>query len=363
MRARVVLSAMVDAGYISASTAAAAQPGALQRRDARTPAPNQRYFADWVQTRVAGYVGGADADLEVETTLDPKLQAAAEKAVTEVSANGLPSQVALVALRHDGAVVAMIGGRVYADSQFNRATQALRQPGSAFKPIVYLAAVEAGYEADSQIVDTPVAVEGWRPANDGDRYFGEVTLREALARSLNSVAVRLTESVGRDEVIAVARRLGISAEMAPHPSIALGAAELSLLELTAAYAVLANGGMGVFPYGVRAIRERDGEPLYQGTGIKLGRIVKRRHAAAVDDMLRAVVAWGTGTAAKLDAPVAGKTGTSQGNRDAWFIGYTDDLVAGVWMGNDDGSPMDGVTGGGAPARIWRRFMELASAPR
>ncbi len=360
-RARVVLGAMVDAGYISAATAVAARAGAVRRGGVSATIPNQRYFADWVRTRVAGYVGHADADLQVETTLDPRLQSAAEAAIAEVLDDTEAGQVALVAMRHDGAVVAMVGGRDYRTSQFNRATQSMRQPGSAFKPIVFLAALEAGYDADSRIVDTPVAVGGWQPANDGDRYYGEVTLREALARSLNSVAVRLTEQVGRRDVIALARRLGISAELEPHPSLALGAAEVSLLELTGAYAVIASGGFGVSPYGVHAVRERDGDRPNEVAGSGLGRVVDRRHVQAIDDMLGAVVTWGTGTAAQIDARAAGKTGTSQGNRDAWFIGYAGDLVAGVWLGNDDGSSMANVTGGGAAARIWRRFMELAGA--
>jgi penicillin-binding protein 1A len=264
-----------------------------------------------------------------------------------------------VAFSLDGAVVAMVGGRDYARSQFNRATQALRQPGSAFKPVVYLAGLEAGLMPDSTIIDRPVTVAGWRPRNFDGAHAGPVTLRRALARSINTVAVQVAEWVGRARVIATARRLGISAVLKPEPSLALGAAEISLLELTAAYVPFANGGAGVWAHGIRSIRDSKGRELYRRRGTGPGRVVAAAHVAAMNDMLTAALVSGTGRVAAFGRPAAGKTGTSQNHRDAWFVGYTAHLVAGVWMGHDDGGSLGKVTGGGAPARLWRSFMAAA----
>jgi len=259
-------------------------------------------------------------------------------------------------MRPDGAVVAMVGGRSYAESQFNRATQALRQPGSAFKLFVFLAALESGMRPSDTVKDRPVTVAGWTPRNAHRQHRGDVTLREAAARSLNSVAVILSETVGRDAVVAAARRLGITSELHTDPALALGAYEVTLLELTSAYAVMANRGYGVWPYAVREIRNADGRVLYRRSGGGPGRLVGAPDVAAINDMLTAAITWGTGRQARLDRPAAGKTGTSQDSRDAWFIGYTPDLVAGVWFGNDDNSPMDGVGGGSFPAQTWKAFM-------
>jgi penicillin-binding protein 1A len=253
----------------------------------------------------------------------------------------------------------MVGGRSYDASQFNRATQALRQPGSAFKPFVYLVGIEDGLDPDDKVEDGPVTIEGWSPRNYGGRYFGRVTLREAFARSLNSVAVRLSEGAGRARVAAAARRLGITSALAPHPSIALGASEVTLLELTGAYAAFANRGFGVWPYGIAEIRGPDGEVLYRRTGGGPGRVVAPRAVGQMSELMAATVAWGSGKAADPGRPAAGKTGTSQDFRDAWFVGFTADLVAGVWLGNDDGAPMDRVTGGSLPAALWRRVVARA----
>ncbi|MHA1523409.1 MAG: transglycosylase domain-containing protein, partial [Alphaproteobacteria bacterium] len=268
-------------------------------------------------------------------------------------------QVAVVVMGLDGAVRAMVGGRNYRDSQFNRATQALRQPGSAFKPFVYLAALEAGLTPDTKIEDAPISVDGWSPRNFGRKFRGTVTMREAVARSLNSVAVRVSEQVGRGTVAQAGHRLGLVSQLKTHPSLALGASEVTLLELTAAYSVFANGGEGVLPHGIREIRDGGGDVLYRRTGSGTGRVIERAHAQTMNQLLNAVVEWGTGKAAKLDRPAAGKTGTSQEFRDAWFVGYTSDLVAGVWMGNDNGRPMAEVSGGGAPAKLWQRLMQGA----
>ena len=352
-RTRVVLANMVAAGYLTADQAKSVAEG---KGDARVATRAGRHFADWVLDRVSGYVAPGDRDLIVVTTLDSRLQRRAESAVRS---SGLKSEAALVALSPDGAVMAMVGGRDYATSQFNRATQAMRQPGSAFKPIVYLAGLEAGLTPESTIVDKPLTVEGWSPRNFERTHQGQVTLRRALARSINTVAVSVSERAGRSRVITTARRLGITAALKPAPSLALGAAEISLLEMTAAYVPFANGGAGVWPHAIQSIRDAKGREIYRRRGSGPGRVVAAPHVAAMNDMLAAAVASGTGRAAVFGLPAAGKTGTSQNYRDAWFIGYTGHLVAGVWMGHDNGRSLGKVTGGGAPARLWRTFMAAA----
>ena len=362
-RTRVVLAAMVDAGYITDDQVAEALASKPAVR--ALPARRARYFADWIMAQVNDFVGRVDADLTVVTTLDSRIQTIAEQEVAALldgeGAQRGAHQAAFLALSPDGAVRAMVGGRDYAQSQFNRAVQARRQPGSAFKPFVYLAALENGRRPDHRMVDNPVEVDGWRPRNYAGRYYGEVTLREAFARSLNSVAVRLSEEAGRRRVAEAARRLGISSELEVSPSIALGTSEVSLLELTGSYAVFANRGRGVWPYGIAEIRDASGRVLYRRQGGGPGSVVGGRAVDQMTDLMTAVVEWGTGKAAKLDRPAAGKTGTSQEFRDAWFVGFTNELVAGVWLGNDDDTPMKKVTGGGLPARLWGRVMARALA--
>jgi penicillin-binding protein 1A len=366
-RTRVVLAAMVDAGYLERNAAdAAIRKGEANLVDGgRAFGGSARYFTDWTLESASGYAGTSADDLTVVTTLDPRLQAFADKAATRAAAVGL--QIGLVAMTPHGAVRAMIGGADYRDSQFNRATQARRQPGSAFKPIVYLPALEAGMTPQTWVADAPVTVAGWSPENFSRRFRGMVTLRDGMAQSLNTVAVRVAENVGRERVARAARRLGITTELTPHPSLSLGASEVTLLELTAAYAVFANGGVGVVPYGLREVRA-GGKPIFRaGTTGGPGRIVDPATAAAMSEMLTAVIREGTGRAARLDRPAAGKTGTSQEFRDAWFVGYTTDLVAGVWVGHDDGAPLriDGkpVSGSGLPAVLWRDFMAAAHQGR
>ncbi|MCG8325404.1 MAG: transglycosylase domain-containing protein [Thiotrichales bacterium] len=264
-RTRVVLNAMVEAGVITpeeARQAMASRPGKPRLAGRRA-----RYYADWVMAQIGDYVGRIDSDLTVVTTLDPRLQTIAEDELramlAEAGARQGAGQAAFVALSPDGAVRAMVGGRDYGESQFNRAVQALRQPGSAFKVFVYLAAMEAGWRPDDRMVDSPVAVGTWQPRNYDERYYGDVTLREGFARSLNSVAVRLTEQVGRDQVAEAARRLGITSDLEIAPSLALGASEVTLLELTNAYATFANRGRGVWPFGILEIRDVTGRVLYR----------------------------------------------------------------------------------------------------
>ncbi len=364
-RAATVLNDMVEAGLIDDRRAAqaAAKPAAL----AHQSVPRRgRHFADWVRDQLPDYLGSHSAtDLAVATTLDLELQAVAETVVTEMMAAARRDkgvgQVALVAMSGDGAIRAMIGGLDYGASTYNRAIAALRQPGSAFKLFVYLAALENGLSPTSRFDDAPLRIDGWQPRNHTGRYRGSVTLLDALAQSINTVAVRVSERVGRDTIVATARRLGITSALPPHPSIALGAVEVTLIELTAAYAAIANGGKGVWSHAIIEATE-GGRPLYRRSGSGPGRVIDAATARQVQSLLRAVVAEGTGKAVQSISGAAGKTGTSQDYRDAWFIGYAGDLVVGVWVGNDDASPTRGVTGGGLPARIWRRFMGAAQPP-
>jgi penicillin-binding protein 1A len=365
-RTRRVLTNMVEAGFLTREQAAAVEPDpGKPAATAGAIASSGRYFADWIMDQVQGFVGFTDRDLVILTTLDPRLQAFADSKVALMldleGARANVGQAALVAMTPDGAVRAMVGGAGYRETQFNRATQALRQPGSAFKPMVYLAAMEQGFKPEDRFMDGPVSIAGWSPKNYEGTHRGMVTLREALAYSINTVAAQLVERVGPRRVVAVARRLGITSDLKPDASLALGTYEVTPLELTQAFAALANGGDGVLAYGIREIRDPQGAVLYKRAGSGPGRVAEGRTVAAMDDMMGAGVQWGTGKAAKLDRPAAGKTGTTQDHRDAWFLGFTADLVAGVWLGNDDNKPMNRVTGGGLPARVWHDFMLAAHA--
>ncbi len=362
-RAGLVLEAMLDAGLIDGTRYREARDAPAELAVLPEAPAGAGYFANWVEREARDLLGGLSGDVTVRTSLNPSLQRLAESVVARrLEAEGQTrkvGQAALVAMTPDGAVLAMVGGRDYAASQFNRATQALRQPGSAFKLFVFLAALEGGMSPRQRIDDAPITVEGWSPRNYDGRFYGQVTLEEAFARSLNTAAVRVSESAGRREVVETARRLGLSSRLEATPSLALGTSEVSLLELTGAYATLPNRGFAVRPQGILEIRESSGRALYrrqQGGGAP---VVARHDAKAIDGMLQATVEWGTGKAARFDWPAAGKTGTSQDSRDAWFIGYTANLVVGVWTGNDDAAPMDGVTGGALPAQIWRDFASRA----
>ena len=361
-RANLVLAQMARSGWLNEAAAARAQRDEVRFGPARVDNTSAKYFSDWILDRVDDYIGFVSGDVVIRTTIDPRLQRDAQEAASQVLANSAKlrvSQAAIVALSPDGAVRAMIGGRDYGESQYNRATRALRQPGSAFKLFVFLAALESGIRPDDQVSDRPITVDGWSPRNAGTVYRGDVTFREGAARSSNAVAVALTERVGRDKVIRAARRLGITSPLRADPSLALGAHEVTLLELTGAYATVANGGDGVWPYGIEEIRDGAGRVLYRRRGDGPGRAIGAEYVAGLNDLFSAVVRWGTGKAARIDRPAAGKTGTNQDNRDAWFVGYTPDLVAGVWLGNDDFSPMQDVSGGSLAARMWQLFMSQA----
>jgi len=362
-RAGVVLDAMDDAGFIG--DAARDDAKATRPRIVRdTGTPNSGYFVDWVISRIPGYVGNFDEPIVVETTFDVATQQKAERAVVQGLAReggGLHAhEAALVAMLPDGAVRALVGGRAYADSPFDRATDASRQPGSAFKPFVYLAAFEHGRNPSDVMDDAPVNIRGWRPADFEGRYEGEISLERAFAKSSNSIAAQLAAEVGARAVAATAHRLGITSELMDVPSLALGTSGVTPLELTGAYAPFANGGEGVIPYGIVSIKTRAGKVLYAREGSGLGRVVSADNTQKLTRLMVATVTSGTGKAAKLDArPSAGKTGTTQDFHDAWFVGFTADLVCGVWIGNDDNAPMVHAVGGGLPAHIFKSFMEAA----
>jgi penicillin-binding protein 1A len=363
-RARLVLQNMVAAEFLAPAEAdKIAAEGRTQSNVVDSDRTGQ-HFADWVMDQVSSYVGFVDRDLVVVTTLDPKLQRLAQVQLVSVLDKDGPernaSQAALVSMTPDGAVRAMVGGRDYSTSQFNRATQSLRQPGSAFKAFVFLAGLEHGViTPETMMIDSPLSVDGWKPDNYQSKYYGPVTVRDAFARSLNSVAVQISEQVGRPRVTEMARRLGITADLTPGPSLALGSSGVSLLELTGAYATLDNSGQGVWPRGIEEIRDRNGAVLYRREGSGPGQVLNPLQVAQMLDMMSAVVQWGTGRGIQLGRPVAGKTGTGQDYRDAWFVGFSAELVTGVWVGNDDNSPMKAVTGGGLPARLWQAYMREA----
>lgn len=365
-RAATVLESMVDAGFLTESAAAAARATAVAYAGAGGAQRNADalYFADWVAEQAAALVPPSAGDLVVTTTLDRALQATATAELRGLLAGAgaaaRAGQGAAVLMTADGAVRAMVGGRDYQASQFNRATAALRQPGSAFKPFLYLAALEDGWRPGSPIDDSPVSIGDWSPQNYDGRFRGEVTLRTAFAQSLNAAAARLIQAVGPRAVRAVAQRLGIATDLPAIPALALGAAEVRLVELTGAYAAFANGGHAVEPYGIAEIRTRDGALLYRRESGRLSRQIGSSELAAMDTLLQAVVSEGSGRAAALPGvTVAGKTGTSSDYRDAWFVGHAGGLVLGVWLGNDDNSPMRAVTGGGLPAELWRAIMARA----
>ena len=362
-RAQLVLQNMVEADFLSEEKAA--EIGKRKEVAISYAAGDHpgRHFADWVMDQISGYVGFVDRDLVVVTTLDTRLQLLAETELVKLldaqGAEHKASQAALVTLSPDGAVRAMVGGRDYATSEFNRATQSLRQPGSAFKAFVFLAGFEHGLTPDSPMFDGPIKIGNWAPRNYENGYNGDVTVREAFARSLNSVAVQVSERIGRSNVVEAARRLGITSDLTSGPSIALGSSGVSLLELTSAYATFDNGGYGVWPRGIEQIRDRAGNILYRREGGGPGLVVQPQHVASMLDLMISVVDWGTGKAARIGRPAAGKTGTGQDYRDAWFVGFTAELVTGVWVGNDDNAPMKKVVGGGLPAQLWHNYMVAA----
>ncbi|MCK1357387.1 penicillin-binding protein 1A [Bradyrhizobium sp. 199] len=362
-RAQIVLAAMADAKFIT-DAQAKASIGHPSYNVKPAGAGTVNYVADWIGEVLDDLVGQIDESIKVETTIDPKLQSVAEAAIIdELAAKSVKfnvSQGALVAMTPDGAVRAMVGGRNYSESQYNRAATAKRQPGSSFKPFVYLTALEQGLTPDTLRQDAPIEVKGWRPENYTHEYFGAVTLTQALAMSLNTVAIRLGLEVGPKNVVRTAHRLGISSKLEPNASIALGTSEVSVVELVGAYAPFANGGLAVAPHVVTRIRTLSGKLLYMRQPDERNQVVDPRYVGMMNTMMRETLISGTAKKAEIPGwPAAGKTGTSQDYRDAWFIGYTANLVTGVWLGNDDNSPTKKATGGGLPVEVWTRFMKTA----
>ncbi|HEX8525900.1 transglycosylase domain-containing protein [Allosphingosinicella sp.] len=354
-RARLVMREMVEANMLSQGEFDTLRPARL-RLGRRENVPTGTYFADWILSQFEEEPDGVYGEREIRTTLEGDLQRLAVRTVRRAGLGR--AQVALVAMRPDGRVVAMVGGRNYSESSFNRATQARRQAGSSFKLFVYLAAFRAGATPETVVNDAPVVMGRWRPQNYEGRYRGPIRVRDAVAFSSNSASIQFTERVGRHNVIRAARDLGITSPLRPEPTLALGTASVSLIEMTAAYASVAAGYYPVRPYGIAK------EQGWLAGWWQERQSVSREPAfPMLRDVLYAVPARGTGTAARLEVPTFGKTGTTQDYRDAWFFGFAQDLIVGVWVGNDNNSPMPGVSGGGIPARIWRSFMVEALGDR
>lgn len=367
-RASQVLVNMQDAGFLSEKQLEKSL-ATLKEFEVKQPhtAQSNLYFADWIIDQIPELVSGVEEDLVVVTTLNTKWQQMGQDAINKImdekSEEYKAGQAALVAIDNKGAVRVMIGGRNYAKSQYNRAYQAMRQPGSSFKLFVYLAGLEAGFTPELMMEDGPltIAVPGkdWSPKNYDHRYRGLTTIRQGVKQSINTIAVQVSESAGRGKVVDMAQRLGITAKMDAVPSIALGATEVSLFEMTGAYAHMAAGGNIIKPYGIISITTSSGKPIYKRTAPPEGKTLSANVVGMMNDMLMDVIAGGTGARAAIGRPAAGKTGTTSDYRDAWFLGYTPQLAAGVWVGNDDNSPMKRVTGGTLPAPIWKAFMQEA----
>jgi len=359
-RSQVVLQTMVQNGFVDAASAAEVDANAIKLQPT-TRQNSVRYFTDWALPQLDTLIDESNEPIEVWTTLDPNMQAAADKAIGANTPKG--AQGALVAIDRDGAVRAMVGGRDYVSSIYNRATQAERQPGSAFKLFVYLAALESGMKPTDTIVDEPVTINGWTPRNSTRTHAGPVTLREAFARSINTISAKIGAQLGFGTIADMARRFGISSHISTFPSMVLGTSDVRLIDMTRAFASVANQGVSVSPYAIRRVVTANGQMLYQHDNEEGRVLVAPWVAAGVTDLLQSAVMTGTGRAAQIGRPVAGKTGTTSSNKDGWFIGFSSGLTAGVWMGRDDARQVAGLQGGTAPARAFHDFMSVAVARR
>jgi penicillin-binding protein 1A len=359
-RASVVINSMVENGFLPVGEAVAAHPAEVKVQ----PAAKQnsvRYFTDWTLPQLDTLIDESSEPIDVYTTLDPAMQAAADRAINGYSPPG--TQGALVAIDRDGAVKAMVGGRNYVDSIYNRATQAERQPGSAFKLFVYLAALESGMKPGDTVVDKPVTIDGWTPRNSTRTFAGPVSLREAFSRSINTVSAQIGDSLGFGTIADMAHRFGISGKISTFPSMVLGTSDVRLIDMTRAFAAVQNGGTSVMPYAIRKVVTADGQLLYQHQSNEERVLVAPWVAAEMTDLLQSAVLSGTGRAAQIGRPVAGKTGTTSSNKDGWFVGFSSGLTTGVWMGRDDAKAVAGLQGGTAPARAFAAFMKVAVAKR
>src|SRR3954469_24423636 len=359
-RSAVVLQTMAKNGFISPSDAAAVDPATV-RIQQTTNNNSVRYFTDWALPQLDTLIDETSDPIDVWTTLDPRMQVAADRAIAANSPRG--TQGALVAIDRDGAVRAMVGGRDYVDSIYNRATQAERQPGSSFKLFVYLAALESGMKPTDSIVDEPVTIAGWSPRNSTRTNLGPVTLREAFSRSINTISAMIGAQLGFSTIADMARRFGITTPISTFPSMVLGTSDVRLIDMTRAFSSVANKGVAVTPYGIRRVVTADGRMLYNHDNEEGRVLVAPWVAAEMTDLLQSAVLSGTGRAAQIGRPVAGKTGTTSSNKDGWFIGFSSGLTTGVWMGRDDARPVGGLQGGTAPARAFNDFMTVAVANR
>src|SRR3954453_11050338 len=359
-RSGVVLQTMAKNGFISPELAAAANPAEV-RIQQTTSNNSVRYFSDWALPQLDQLIDQTQEPIDVWTTLDPTMQAAADRAIHANAPDG--AQGALVSIDRDGAVRAMVGGKDYVDSIYNRATQATRQPGSAFKLFVYLSALESGMKPTDTIVDEPLTIDGWSPRNSTRTNLGPVSLREAFSRSINTISAKIGQQLGFSTIADMARRFGITTPISTFPSMVLGSSDVRLIELTRAFASVANKGVAVTPYAIRKVVTADGRLLYQHDTDEERVLVAPWVAAEMTDLLQSAVLTGTGRAAQIGRPVAGKTGTTSSNKDGWFIGFSSGLTTGVWMGRDDARPVGGLQGGTAPARAFHDFMTIAVANR
>jgi penicillin-binding protein 1A len=359
-RAQVVLQVMQDAGAITAEQAAGADLKSVKLA-AEQGQNSARYFTDWVLPQLDLLVPDNDQPIEVWTTLDPAMQRAATASIQ----GNVPkdAQGALVSVDRDGAVLAMVGGTDYVTSNYNRAVNAVRQPGSAWKLFVYLAALEGGYTPDDRVRDEPVTIDGWSPRNSGGTYAGEIDVRTAFAYSKNTVAAQLGNEVGFGTVANMARRFGVTTPINTLPSMVLGTSDVRVIDMVRAFAAVQAKGNSITPYGIRKITTTDGELLYNHKPETSQQLVPTYVAAGITDLLQTAVSIGTGRAAQIGRPVAGKTGTTSSNKDGWFLGFSSGITTGVWMGRDDARPVPGLQGGTAPARAFAAYMKVAVARR
>jgi len=361
-RTNIVLSAMVEAGFISEEEYVISQyqDNAFNANFAKND--NFKYFTDYAIKIAADKIEIFPFDVKLHTSFDKRINEIANNVISNYykkhSERLNDTQISVIIMRNDGAILTMLGGKNYKESQFNRAVYAKRQPGSAFKIFPYIVALDNGYKADYKIIDEEIEIEGWIPKNYDSIYRGEITLREAFVRSVNSVAAKLTYELGIDKVINMANKIGIDSEIPNLPSIALGSNEVNLLEMVKSYAVIANGGYAVEPYLLYKVSDNFGNIFYEYIDDKNDKIIKKRTIEEIKNLLNGVVIWGTGkNAYNSEIDLWGKTGTSQNYRDAWFIGFSRDLTIGIWIGNDANKPLNNITGGGFPALIFGEIME------
>jgi penicillin-binding protein 1A len=359
-RATVVVGVMQDAGMISAAEAAQVKPADVKMAK-QQPQDSVRYFTDWALPQLDGLIDETEKPIDVWTTLDLRMQRAATAAIATNAPRG--AQGALVSIDRDGAVKAMVGGTDYITSNYNRAVTAVRQPGSAWKLFVYLAAFEAGFRPEDLVEDKPVEIEGWEPKNSNGNYAGEISLRTAFAYSKNTVAAQLGQEVGTSSIANMARRFGISTPINTQPSMVLGTSETRVIDMTQAFASVGANGRSITPYGISKVTTIDGEILYAAKPARSVQLVEDWVAAAMTDLMQTAVATGTGRAANIGRPVAGKTGTTTSNKDGWFLGFSSGLTTGVWMGRDDARSIGGLEGGRAPAQAWAAYMRVAVSGR